>query len=590
MSGNNNDGSSKGPTKPGMPGSDPSAPKKPSALIDLKATEVKPAGVKVEPSAAPTAKPADAAAKPAAGETKPTTTASPSTVPPIAKATDSPADKASAKPAEKPADKSAQAPSMATTKAATAQATGATPKPAKTGGGILGVASHVFAGIAGGFLALLGADAIGPQLGLPMGGANMGDVQKRLAVIEEAAKAKPLAPSSVLTQKLAAAEARLAKMEEASRTLPALTAQQSKLADETRALADKLAKPAPGADAEKLAKLEEALATLSAAAGTDPQRGRIPQLAQITGKLADLEATFGSQMAAARKNVAQDVESRLGQATEAAEQARAGVQRIDRDLGAVKTEAARNGQRLEQLDQSVRGVTETASTLRGVVDGLTTDLAAQLKTVARPQDVSSALAPLNSKLAAVEQNLAGVVKSEDDRRTSAERIVLSLELANLKRALDRGGAFAAELANVQKAGGAKFDFKALEAAKDKGVPTTTALTAEFRNAAYAIIAADAEPTDGSVIDKLISGAKSVVRVRKTNADVTDTSAEAIAARMDLALKANRLGDIVEEAKKLSPKARKAGDPWLASVEARAVVDRVLAEVDAQLKTSLGGKP
>jgi hypothetical protein len=60
--------------------------------------------------------------------------------------------------------------------------------------------------------------------------------------------------------------------------------------------------------------------------------------------------------------------------------------------------------------------------------------------------------------------------------------------------------------------------------------------------------------------------------------------------MDLALKANRLGDIVEEAKKLSPKARKAGDPWLASVEARAVVDRVLAEVDAQLKTSLGGKP
>ncbi len=350
-----------------------------------------------------------------------------------------------------------------------------------------------------------------------------------------------------------------------------------------------MAKPAAGADAEKLSKLEDTLTALAAAANSDPQKGRIPQLAQITGKLADLESALAGQMANVRKNVTQDVESRIGQATEAAEQARAGVQRIDRDLGTIKTDSARTAQRLDGLDQSLRATRDESAGLKSTVDSLKADVTNQLKSVARPQDVSSALAPLNSKLAAVEQNLAGVVKGEDDRKANAERIVLSLELANLKRALDRGGSFATELAAVQKVGGGKLDLKALEAVKDAGVPTTTMLANDFRTVAYSIIAADADPGDGSVVDKLITSAKSIVRVRKSNADATDSSAEAIAARMDTALKANRLADVVTESKKLSPKARTAGATWLAKVEARAGVDSALANVEGQLKTALGGK-
>lgn len=590
MSGNNNnnDGSSKGP---GKPGSEASTPKKPAAIIDLKATEIKPAGDKggMAATGAAAGKPAEPANKPAAMSPA---TASPTDAKPAAAAMPPVAKTAENKATEKMADKPADPKASAAKPAAPAAAARATPAamPARTGGGIAAVASHLFAGVAGGFLALLGADTIGPQLGLSAGGEPMVEVRRRLAAVEDAAKAKPAAQSTELAQKLAAAEARLAKIEDVNRAVPALSAAQAKLTADAQALAEQVAKPAPGADAERLARLEEALATLSTAAGTDPQKGRIPQLAQITGKLADLEASLSGQMAAARKSVAQDVESRLGQATEAAEQARAGVARIDRDLGAVKSQAAQSSQRLDTIDQTLRATNESAGALKTVVEGLRAEVSTQLKTVARPQDVSSALAPLNTKLAAVEQNLAGVVKSEEDRRANSERIVLSLELANLKRALDRGGAFATELAAVQKAGAGKLDLKALDAVKDKGVPTTTALTNDFRNAAYAIIAADAEPADGSVVDKLLSGAKSIVRVRKTNAAPTDTSAEAIAARMDTALKANRLGDVVDEAKKLSAKARTAGAAWLASVEARAVVDRAVAEIESQLKTSLSSKP
>jgi hypothetical protein len=573
MSGNKDD-AGKGPSRPTT---DTTGPKKPSALIDLKATEIKAAAEKAATTATDTGKTSPGTDKPgpASVEIKASAT-QPGSVPPVGKTADkSTADKLAAAGAQ--ASSSPSKPGVVT------------PKPARSGGGLAAAATHLFAGIAGGFLALLGADAIGPQLGLPSTGSNLAEVQRRLAAVEDASKAKPAA-SPELTQKLAAAEARLVKVEELGKALPGLTDAQAKITAEAKALAERVAKPAPGADAEKLSRLEEALAALSAAAGTDPQKGRIPQLAQITGKLADLEASLSGQMAAARKSVAQDVESRLGQATEAAEQARAGVQRIDRDLGAVKSAVAGNSQRLDTLDQALRAARDDMAGLKTSVDGLKADVSSQLKAVARPQDVSSALAPLSTKLAAVEQNLAGVVKGEDDRRANAERIVLSLELANLKRALDRGGAFATELAAVQKASSGKIDLRALDAVKDKGVATTTALTTEFRNVAYAIIAADSEPADGSVVDKLLSGAKSIVRVRKTNADAGDTSAEAIAARMDAALKANRLADIVDEAKKLSPKAQKAGATWLASVESRAVVDRSVAEIESQLKAALGGKP
>ena len=555
MSGSS-DNTGKGPSKPTP---DATAPKKPSALIDLKATDVSPTaeGSGVKPVMPTSEKPAGTTAAtpnkpqgPASVEIKSATVGA-SAVPPTAKA-------ANAAPAQKPAP--------------------LPPKPEKSGGGIGAIASHLFAGIAGGFLALLGADTIGQQLGLPLSSSSMSEMQKRIAAVEEAAKSKAGTATTEVTQKLAAAEARVAKLEELGRTLPSLSEGQSKLSAETKALADKLSKPAPGADAEKLTKLEETLAALSAAAGTDPQKGRIPQLAQITGKLADLEATLNGQMATVRKNVTQDVEARLGQATEAAEQARSGVQRIDRDLSAVKTDAARATQRLEAIDQSLRAVKDEAA-------GLT----AQLKSVARAQDVTSALAPLSTKLTAVEQNLAGVVKSEDDRKTNAERIVLSLELANLKRALDRGGSFASELAAVQKVGGGKLDLKVLDAAKDKGVPTTTMLNSDFRSVAYAIIAADVEPADASVVDKLISGAKSIVRVRKSNADAAETSAEAIAARIDASLKAGQLAQVTDEAKKLSPKARAAGSAWLAKVEMRAAVDKAVADVETQLKTALSGK-
>ena len=91
------------------------------------------------------------------------------------------------------------------------------------------------------------------------------------------------------------------------------------------------------------------------------------------------------------------------------------------------------------------------------------------------------------------------------------------------------------------------------------------------------------------MDRLLSGARSIVRVRKAGHAADDMSLEAIVSRMEAALKDARLADVLANAKKLPPKAALAGEDWIRKVEARQAVDQAMAEVEAQLKASLGGQ-
>lgn len=192
------------------------------------------------------------------------------------------------------------------------------------------------------------------------------------------------------------------------------------------------------------------------------------------------------------------------------------------------------------------------------------------------------------KLAEIEKGLQTVAASERTRQTNAERVVLALELQNLKRALDRGAKYDAELAEVEKAAGGKFDLAALAKFKEAGVPTLADLTRDFRASATTIIDADAGVPTTSVVDRLLAGAKNVVRVRRTDYAPDDKSAEAITGRIEKALKDGRLGDVLNEASVLSPKAKDAAQPFLDKVSARATVDKALASLEGQLKTSLSG--
>lgn len=543
-------------------------PKRPHAVIDLKATEVV------------VNKPFDASKPDASKDSKPAAaTATTGAAGGSAAGTSVPPASAAAKPADpKPADAKPATAASATTSskdtgkdAAKAPLNAAPAAPAasvaKRSGGFV---SHLAAGVVGGALALVGGQVAAPMLGLDLSGSSQPapDLAKRLAALEQQSQ-RPAAASAD-AQKLATAESRLAKLEE---TAAALARQQTTVAADTKALDDKIA-AVNGTDnaGTRLAKLEADLKSLVDAANNDPRNaGRLPQLAQLTAKIGEMETSLVTRTTTVRREIGQEMDQRFAQTAEQAESAR-----------------SRLAARTQALEQSLKSVSDETGAIRTAVDAVKSDVENKFKMAAKPADVQSALAPVATKLTAIEQSVQGVVKSEQDRNATAGNILLSLELTNLKRALDRGGKYASELAAVKKLAGGKLDLAVLEAQQNTGVPSSQTLAAELRSLAHAMLDAEAEPADASVTDRMLSGFKSIVRVRKTSVSADDKSTEATIARMEKALTESRLADVLEEAKKLPAKAAAPAQNWLQRIEARYQVDKALAALEASLKTSLAG--
>ena len=424
---------------------------------------------------------------------------------------------------------------------------------------------YLVAGAAGGVLTLGGLGALG------LLGDNRGNevLTTRIATLEQSIKA---ASAQDVASKIAATESRIAKVEETAKT--AVSA-QAQLAADTKAIDGKITSqvPAAQATADRLAKLEEQLRTLGDAANTDPQRGRIPALAQITTKIGELDTALTTRTTSLKTEVSQDVEKRLAKMSETHE-----------------ADRARLSQRAQSIEQTLKSVSDDTTALRQSVDTIKTDVETRFKSAAKPADIAAAVEPVTSKIVALEKNVATVVRSEADRNVTAGNVLLSIELASLKRALDRGGKYADELAAVKRAGSGKLNLAVLESAQNTGVPSLAQLLTEFRTLAYKMLDAEAEPADASVLDRMLSGAKSVVRVRKVDHAAGDKSTEAVIGRMETAVKEGRLGDVIDESKQLPEKARTPADAWLKKISARFAIDKSLAELETGLKSALAGAP
>jgi hypothetical protein len=447
-----------------------------------------------------------------------------------------------------------------------------------------GFASHLAAGVAGGVIALAAAQWALPEFGNHSDTsrlqADTASLAQRLNTLEKNEAQSP--PSADLSS----VEERLASLEKSVQAIPALTDGQRRLVAETKAALASAASDAGSPQLiERLGKVEDKLKAMAEAGANDPNPGRIEQLAALTGKVSDLETSLATQLAALRASVAKDVDSRVQAATEASEAARAGTQRIDKDVAEVKGTIA-------HLEETVNATTaansQIAAGLKAAQDqasALKTTLEDVKTSAAKPADIAAAIAPLSERTAALERSVQGVLQDDSARKESARRVVLALELQNLKRAIDSGRNYATELGNVKKVAGNHTDLAPLEQLQDAGVPSLADLTKEFRAAANRAIDADA-PQGSGVVDRLWAEAKSVVRVRRIDLKPDDKSTEATIGRMQVALNDGRLGDVLEAAKDLSPNAQAAAQPFLDKVAARVSVDRVLAALESQLKSAI----
>jgi len=452
-----------------------------------------------------------------------------------------------------------------------------------------GFLSHLAAGVVGGAIALGAAQWGLPQLGVENDATSgladeTASLRQRVTALERTS-AKNAAAG---TPDLASLENRVTALEKTAETIPALTDSQSRLVADTKAA---LAAAASDAGApqliERLSKVEDKLKALADAGANDPNAGRVEQLAALTGKITDLQSSLSTGIDALRASVTKDLDTRIAAVAATSETARAGTERIDKDVAVIKNDSASLSASVNAVKSASDHVAADLKTTADQTAQLKTDLQNLAASSLKAADITAAVGPIDAHVAALDKNVQDIVAADRARKESSERVVLALELQNLRRALDSGQSFANELAEVRKIpGSSALDLSALVRLQDTGVPSLADLTRDFHAAADNAIDADTEPQAAGVVDRLWAGAKSIVRVRRIDLKSDDKSAEAVVGRMQVALNDGRLADVLDAAKDLSPKAQDAARPFLDRVAARVSVDNAVAGIESKLKSSL----
>lgn len=448
-----------------------------------------------------------------------------------------------------------------------------------------GFFTHLVAGIVGGALSFLALQWAVPELGLDGTSArfanNAASLSERVGAIERKAT------HNATESDLKTAEDRIATLEKSAKMIPAITDSQRRLVAETKAALASAASDSGSTQLiDRVGKLEDKFKALVDAGINNPNPSRIEQLAGLTAKVTDLESSLSTQLAALRSSVTKDVDSRVQAATAVSETAQAGTQRLDKDVATLKTDTAR-------IEASVSANREAAAHVAAdlkTAQDETAQLKSAIETVkaeaAKPAEITAAVAPIAERIASLETNVQNVVQSESARQQTAEKVVLALELQSLKRALESGQSFSAQLAEVKKLAGNNIDLAPLANLQDSGAPTLTDLKKDFRTAANSAMDAETTSENAGIVDRLWAEAKSVVRVRRIDSKPDDKSTEATLGRMQIALNDGRLDEALEASKDLSPAAEDAARPFLDKLEARVSVDSTLAQIEGQLKSSI----
>jgi hypothetical protein len=582
--GNDDQGKPSGAGGSGMannPGSVP--PKKPMAVIDLEAKEVEIRDLKKPDLNKPADPKLDATLKTGMG-----------TVPPITpKATDAKPD--TTKPeAVKPEVK----PAAATSTSSASKPSAAAPAKSNTGSSLGRLISHLGAGALGAVLALFGADQITSKLGVTLptvGASQIADLNARVATLDQrlAETQGDMASSDVrerLRQVQSQFDALKQSADETSQKLVAVTTAQQNLSDLAAQSDKKIADALGQAPADRLAKLEQTFASLSEA-GAAGDTGKLPQLAGLISRLDALEATLDSRLEVVQRSVADGLqkqqvrlEERLASVDKPVEleTVKASTKQLAEEVVGVKANAEKLAQDIQQSQVSGTQIRQELAALKQQTTNIDAAMKGEFDKVVKADELGTVTATLGK----LQSDLSTVVSKEQVREASANRIVLALELANLKRAMERGGSFERELEQVKAVAPVDLDLKALADSAKAGLPTQAVLAREFRDTARAVVAAEAAPAeDGTLLDRLVAGASSVVQVRRVG-NVEGQTAEAIVARMEKRIADGDLEGTVKEAEGLTGGAKEAARGWLDKLNARLAVDRAMLAVDEGLRKVL----
>ena len=493
----------------------------------------------------------------------------------------------SAKPADAPEPEPAKAP----------------PPPAavrvKSGSGAGSFVSHLLAGVAGAGLAIFGADYLANTIGLSLPTYSAGQVEglsRRLETLEQTTKERTGdAATSLLREQVDALKVKVEQAAAVTTTVDAVQTQQKQIADRAAKLEQALSTQPPGNEtASRIGKLEDQF-KLMAQAGAAGQSGNAGTMAALIAKVESMGTNLDAHLDETRKSLQADLqkqsthfETRLAEVDKSmsVDTLKASGKSLSDQIVTLRADGDKLHQDIATVAAGNDALRKELAALTETTTALKTKIEADASTFAKSQQLSD----VNATAIKLQSDVAAIAARDQSREQGANRILLTLQLANLKRAVERGGAYAKELAEVKRLAPKGLDLAALDAGADKGLPTNALLASEFKDVTWSILNADSKPSgDGSLLGELWQGARSVVQVRRTG-EVAGDSTDAILARTEVKLQAGDLDGTLREAAQLKGEPRKTAEPWLARLAGRLAVDQAMADVETGLAKLMGPAP
>ncbi len=266
-------------------------------------------------------------------------------------------------------------------------------------------------------------------------------------------------------------------------------------------------------------------------------------------------------------------------------------QRIAELAGRSSEARAQLADRVSALDARTEGLARTDNeALQSLAERVET-LEQQLQTATDTSDETARaerIASVGERVSGLEESVAALRASlEEMRAQSAENVAstrastLAIALSNLRRAVDRGESYSAELAAVRELSTETVETDALGAAAETGVPTLAGLRRSFPRYANAALDAAGASDDDSIIGQIVESARSVVNVRPVG-EIEGDSPGAVIARIENRLKAGDLPGVLAQGEQLTGPAAAELAPWIEQVGTRIKADNELDALEAEI--------
>jgi hypothetical protein len=271
------------------------------------------------------------------------------------------------------------------------------------------------------------------------------------------------------------------------------------------------------------------------------------------------------------------------------------LDRLERRVGAIENKPAPNipdtaplAARLASVDTKADRIAAEAARAAQIAEE------ALRKPVAQGTSEAVDLSSVEKRISALEQR--PVVQSDDARLNKIESDLVSVAkniavtsnngpatavvAASLQQKLQRGEAFAREIAALEKLGA---DAKSLEALKPlaQGAPSAQKLAQDFSPLASAMLRV-AQPTQEGedLMDRLSRSAASLVRIRPAG-DSTQDNAPALISRIEAHLQRQEIEAAVALFEKLPAPVQEPARAWAVQAKARAQADAAARTLIAQ---------